>query len=175
MALLQISEPGQSTKPHERRLAAGIDLGTTNSLVATVRSGQAETLPDEQGEHLLPSVPQRDRQSVANCGLFSRAILSRRPLIETRYLRVHLIAGGPSLISNRLMISAMLRFLFSQASCLFEAQKIRVATQGSLPGSKLVIASSAPKKSLSELSEPPSVIMRSPPIFSLSPDTCICS
>ncbi|MGD8925688.1 MAG: Fe-S protein assembly chaperone HscA, partial [Thioalkalispiraceae bacterium] len=56
MALLQISEPGQSTKPHERRLAAGIDLGTTNSLVATVRSGQADTLPDEHGEHLLPSV-----------------------------------------------------------------------------------------------------------------------
>lgn len=56
MALLQISEPGQSTKPHERRLAAGIDLGTTNSLVATVRSGQTETLPDEQGQHLLPSV-----------------------------------------------------------------------------------------------------------------------
>jgi len=56
MALLQISEPGQSTKPHERRFAAGIDLGTTNSLVATVRSGQTDTLPDEQGEHLLPSV-----------------------------------------------------------------------------------------------------------------------
>jgi len=56
MALLQISEPGQSTKPHERRLAAGIDLGTTNSLVASVRSGVADTLPDEQGEHLLPSV-----------------------------------------------------------------------------------------------------------------------
>ncbi|MFO7594037.1 MAG: Fe-S protein assembly chaperone HscA [Pseudomonadota bacterium] len=56
MALLQISEPGQSTAPHEHRLAAGIDLGTTNSLVATVRSGVAETLGDESGEHLLPSV-----------------------------------------------------------------------------------------------------------------------
>ena len=56
MALLQLSEPGQSTAPHEHRLAAGIDLGTTNSLVATVRSGQAETLPDADGEHLLPSV-----------------------------------------------------------------------------------------------------------------------
>jgi len=56
MALLQISEPGQSAAPHEHRLAAGIDLGTTNSLVATVRSGMAETLPDEQGSHLLPSV-----------------------------------------------------------------------------------------------------------------------
>ena len=56
MALLQISEPGQSTAPHQHRLAVGIDLGTTNSLVATVRSGVAETLPDEQGRHLLPSV-----------------------------------------------------------------------------------------------------------------------
>ena len=56
MALLQISEPGLSAAPHQRRLAAGIDLGTTNSLVATVRSGQAETLADNQGRYLLPSV-----------------------------------------------------------------------------------------------------------------------
>ena len=56
MALLQISEPGQSTAPHQHRLAAGIDLGTTNSLVASVRSGTADTLPDAEGHHLLPSV-----------------------------------------------------------------------------------------------------------------------
>ncbi|NTX81295.1 Fe-S protein assembly chaperone HscA [Serratia proteamaculans] len=56
MALLQISEPGLSAAPHQRRLAAGIDLGTTNSLVATVRSGQAETLADAEGRDLLPSV-----------------------------------------------------------------------------------------------------------------------
>jgi len=56
MALLQISEPGQSTAPHQRRLAAGIDLGTTNSLVATVRNGLAETLSDGGGRHILPSV-----------------------------------------------------------------------------------------------------------------------
>ncbi len=55
MALLQIAEPGQSGKPHERKFAVGIDLGTTNSLVATVRSGKSDTLPDENGEHLLPS------------------------------------------------------------------------------------------------------------------------
>ncbi|MDT0225972.1 Fe-S protein assembly chaperone HscA [Serratia marcescens] len=66
MALLQISEPGLSAAPHQRRLAAGIDLGTTNSLVATVRSGQAETLADDQGRHLLPSVVhyQADAQRV---------------------------------------------------------------------------------------------------------------
>ena len=56
MALLQISEPGESTAPHQHRLAAGIDLGTTNSLVASVRSGVAETMPDTDGQHLLPSV-----------------------------------------------------------------------------------------------------------------------
>ncbi|HKS33435.1 MAG TPA: Fe-S protein assembly chaperone HscA, partial [Enterobacteriaceae bacterium] len=56
MALLQISEPGLSAAPHQRRLAAGIDLGTTNSLVATVRSSQAQTLVDSNGRDLLPSV-----------------------------------------------------------------------------------------------------------------------
>ena len=56
MALLQISEPGQSPNPHERRIAVGIDLGTTHSLVAAVRSGTAECLPDEQGRVILPSV-----------------------------------------------------------------------------------------------------------------------
>lgn len=56
MALLQISEPGLTAAPHQRRLAAGIDLGTTNSLVATVRSGKAQTLEDEQLRDLLPSV-----------------------------------------------------------------------------------------------------------------------
>lgn len=56
MALLQISEPGASAAPHQHRLAVGIDLGTTHSLVAAVRSAQADTLPDEEGRHLLPSV-----------------------------------------------------------------------------------------------------------------------
>jgi len=56
MALLQISEPGQSPNPHERRLAVGIDLGTTHSLVAAMRNGVAECLPDEAGRVVLPSV-----------------------------------------------------------------------------------------------------------------------
>jgi molecular chaperone HscA len=66
MALLQISEPGQSPDPHTRRLAVGIDLGTTHSLVAAVKSGTAECLPDEEGRVLLPSVvrylPDNKRQ-----------------------------------------------------------------------------------------------------------------
>ncbi|MEN9543521.1 MAG: hypothetical protein RLZZ598_354, partial [Pseudomonadota bacterium] len=56
MALLQISEPGQSPDPHQRRIAVGIDLGTTHSLVAALRHGVAECLPDAQGRLLLPSV-----------------------------------------------------------------------------------------------------------------------
>lgn len=55
MALLQIAEPGLSPKPHQRRLSVGIDLGTTNSLVAAVRSGVAEPLPDAQGDVIVPS------------------------------------------------------------------------------------------------------------------------
>ncbi len=66
MALLQISEPGQTPNPHERRIAVGIDLGTTHSLVAAVRSGTAECLPDDQGRVILPSVvrylPENKRQ-----------------------------------------------------------------------------------------------------------------
>ena len=56
MALLQIAEPGMSAAPHQHKLAVGIDLGTTNSLVATVRSGMSTVLHDEQGRALLPSV-----------------------------------------------------------------------------------------------------------------------
>ncbi|HQX06955.1 MAG TPA: Hsp70 family protein, partial [Zoogloea sp.] len=56
MALLQIAEPGLAAAPHQHRLAVGIDLGTTNSLVATVASGMAKALADEAGDTLLPSV-----------------------------------------------------------------------------------------------------------------------
>ena len=65
MSLLQISEPGLSPEPHQRRRAVGIDLGTTNSLVATVRSGSAETLPDESGRHTLPSAVCYGARSVS--------------------------------------------------------------------------------------------------------------
>ncbi|SUI55472.1 Fe-S protein assembly chaperone HscA [Shewanella baltica] len=64
MALLQIAEPGQSAAPHQHRLAVGIDLGTTNSLVAAVRSGETATLPDELGQHSLPSIVRYTQDSV---------------------------------------------------------------------------------------------------------------
>lgn len=65
MALLQISEPGQAPEPHQLKRAVGIDLGTTNSLVASVRSGRADTLPDFDGNHLLPSVVHYGEQGVS--------------------------------------------------------------------------------------------------------------
>ncbi|MFZ4554418.1 MAG: Fe-S protein assembly chaperone HscA [Burkholderiales bacterium] len=68
MALLQISEPGQSTAPHQHRRAIGIDLGTTHSLVATVRNSIATVLPDEHGRNLLPSVVRYGTDGVRAVG-----------------------------------------------------------------------------------------------------------
>ncbi len=78
MALLQIAEPGQSPKPHERRLAVGIDLGTTNSLVAAVRSGVAEPLPDAQGRLILPSAVRYHAER-AEVGESARAAAAEDP------------------------------------------------------------------------------------------------
>ncbi len=80
MALLQISEPGQATAPHQHRLAAGIDLGTTNSLVASVRSGVAATLPDADGSHLLPSVVRYLENGTHLVGAEARAQAAQDPL-----------------------------------------------------------------------------------------------
>ncbi|PVZ72346.1 Fe-S protein assembly chaperone HscA [Pelagibaculum spongiae] len=79
MALLQISEPGLMPAPHQRKLAVGIDLGTTNSLVAAVRSGQAETLPDHQGHHLLPSVVHYTEQGTIEVGELAKTAASADP------------------------------------------------------------------------------------------------
>ncbi len=80
MALLQISEPGLSATPHQHRLAAGIDLGTTNSLVATVRNGVAQTLPDESGQHILPSVVRYNSTGDPQVGQAALASASDDPL-----------------------------------------------------------------------------------------------
>jgi len=79
MALLQISEPGLSTAPHEHRLAAGIDLGTTNSLVATVRNGISVVLNDERGRPLLPSVVRYLNDGVTVVGYDAQARQSDDP------------------------------------------------------------------------------------------------
>jgi molecular chaperone HscA len=81
MAFLQISEPGHSAAPHEHRLAAGIDLGTTNSLIATVRSGIADTLADTEGRYLLPSIvhyPSNSQTPVV--GFAAKQLANQDPL-----------------------------------------------------------------------------------------------
>ncbi len=79
MALLQISEPGMSTAPHQHRLAVGIDLGTTNSLVATVRNSIPEVLSDEEGRSLLPSVVRYLPNGNANIGYKAQAAQTTDP------------------------------------------------------------------------------------------------
>ena len=79
MALLQISEPGMSTAPHQHRLAVGIDLGTTNSLVATVRNSIPEVLNDEDGHALLPSVVRYLPNGHANIGYKAMAAQTTDP------------------------------------------------------------------------------------------------
>ncbi|MEJ3626265.1 Fe-S protein assembly chaperone HscA [Vibrio vulnificus] len=78
MALLQIAEPGQSSAPHEHKRAAGIDLGTTNSLVASVRSGTADTLKDAQGRSLLPSIVNYANDEVI-VGYAAKALSESQP------------------------------------------------------------------------------------------------
>jgi molecular chaperone HscA len=79
MALLQISEPGQTPNPHERRIAVGIDLGTTHSLVACVRNGVAECLPDAQGRVVLPSVVRYLQGGGRHIGFEAEAALALDP------------------------------------------------------------------------------------------------
>src|SRR5207248_10318214 len=79
MALLQISEPGQSPEPHRHRLAVGIDLGTTNSLVAAVRNGIAVVLNDHEGRALLPSIVRYLGDGGVAVGVEAEAALARDP------------------------------------------------------------------------------------------------
>ena len=79
MALLQISEPGESPNPHQRRIAVGIDLGTTHSLVACVRHGVAECLPDAQGDVILPSVVRYLADGGRKIGAVAQAALALDP------------------------------------------------------------------------------------------------
>ena len=79
MALLQIAEPGRSAAPHQHKLAVGIDLGTTNSLVATVRNGQAEILTDEQQRPLVPSIVHFGSNQQITVGYEAGTLASQDP------------------------------------------------------------------------------------------------
>ena len=100
MALLQISEPGQSAAPHERKVALGIDLGTTNSLVATVRSGTAEPLADGDGHVILP-YPLNVPFFVTSGLRLVRTSVTRRPLLGENFSAPH--GGGTVTGKDRLV------------------------------------------------------------------------
>ena len=87
MALLQISEPGQAPDPHQRRIAVGIDLGTTNSLVAAVRHGVAECLPDDEGRVILPSAVRylgEGRRAIGAAALAAQAQDPQNTLVSVK-------------------------------------------------------------------------------------------
>lgn len=89
MALLQISEPGQSADPHQRRIAVGIDLGTTHSLVAAVRSGVPECLPDAEGRVILPSAVQYlgdGRRAIGHAALDAQADDPQNTVVSVKRL-----------------------------------------------------------------------------------------
>ncbi len=100
MALLQISEPGQAPDPHQRRIAVGIDLGTTHSLVAAVRNGVAECLPDDEGRVILPSVVRyldAERRQIGFEALAARAQDAANTITSVK----RLMGRGLSDIVNR--------------------------------------------------------------------------
>ena len=100
MALLQISEPGQAPDPHQRRIAVGIDLGTTHSLVAAVRNGVAECLPDDEGRVILPSAVRyldAERRQIGFEALAARAQDAANTITSVK----RLMGRGLSDIVNR--------------------------------------------------------------------------
>src|SRR3712207_1495141 len=94
MALLQIAEPGQTAAPHQHRLAVGIDLGTTNSLVASVRSGQAQILLDEKERALVPSVVHyaQEQKTVGREAFELASIYPQNTIISVKRLSGHSLA-----------------------------------------------------------------------------------
>ena len=100
MALLQISEPGQAPDPHQRRIAVGIDLGTTHSLVAAMRNGVAECLPDAQGHVILPSAVrylENDGRQIGRAALASQAEDPENTLVSVK----RFMGRGVADIANR--------------------------------------------------------------------------
>ncbi len=100
MALLQISEPGQAPDPHQRRIAVGIDLGTTHSLVASVRHGVAECLPDSEGEVILPSAVrylESDGRQIGRAALLAQADDPQNTLVSVK----RFMGRGVADIANR--------------------------------------------------------------------------
>ena len=127
MVLLQISEPGQSTAPHQHRFAAGIDLGTTNSLIASVRSGTADTLPDEQGRHLLPSVVRYRADGEPEVGEIARSRAADDPLNTVVSVK-RLMGRG---VDDLQMLGSVLPYDFVSGVIEVASAYPRAATRGS--------------------------------------------
>ena len=106
MALLQIAEPGRAAAPHQHRLAVGIDLGTTNSLVATLRSGMPLVLADEAGDRLLPSVVHYAADGAVTVGRAASALAATDPL-NTVASAKRLIGRAPADIAPGLVPYAL--------------------------------------------------------------------
>ncbi|MBN8488911.1 MAG: Hsp70 family protein, partial [Burkholderiales bacterium] len=106
MALLQIAEPGRAAAPHQHRLAVGIDLGTTHSLVATLRSGVPVVLGDEAGRLLLPSVVHYAADGAVTVGADAQALAAEDPL-NTIASAKRLIGRAPADITPGLVPYAL--------------------------------------------------------------------
>lgn len=122
MALLQISEPGMATVAHQHRLAAGIDLGTTNSLVASVRSGQTSTFPDGHGRHLLPSVVRYSADAAPVVGFEAKAAMAEDPLNTIASVK-RLMGRG---VADVTQLAGQLPYQFAQG----ESAVPRIVTAG---------------------------------------------
>lgn len=103
MSLLQIAEPGMSTAPHEERFAVGIDLGTTNSLAATVRNGSPEVLVDEKNQKLLPSVVHYEKNGCVVVGEEARSRAEADPLNTISSVKRLMGRSASELQNNRYM------------------------------------------------------------------------
>lgn len=103
MSLLQIAEPGMSTAPHEERFAVGIDLGTTNSLVATVRNGAAEVLLDESDRKLLPSVVHYGEDGSITVGESAKEFARTDPVNTIASVKRLMGRGSEELKNHRYM------------------------------------------------------------------------
>jgi molecular chaperone HscA len=126
MALLQIAEPGRAAAPHQHRLAVGIDLGTTNSLVATVRSGLPTVLADEAGRALLPSVVHYGADGTLSVGHAARALAAADPR--------NTVASAKRLIGRSLADVASTPFAFELAPLSDSAVGVRHAAGHEEPG-----------------------------------------
>ncbi|MDO8962732.1 MAG: Fe-S protein assembly chaperone HscA [Methylophilus sp.] len=158
MALLQISEPGMSAAPHQHKLAVGIDLGTTNSLVATIRSGMSTVLQDEHGHALLPSVvrylpngeiavghealAQQSKDPVNTIASVKRLMgRSLQDIVDRAHIPYHFVAGDDTQSMLQIETRAGLKNPVEISAEILKALKVRAekALGGELTGAVITV------------------------------------